>query len=350
MPVMAGNSGENGSLPQVYSNLLQLYGNLLPVLDKSTEYLEACMQITNAYILLCPTHFLQRYGRELLEVLSSLTSDLKSDALVHVLRVLETVVRTCLGDGVLLIRDLVAKIASNMIVDDEGTYPMMVSAQLSLLSRVLLVHYDSFSAIIQIISQQVGEASDEAVLTRLLRIWCCRLSVVTPDERRKLAALGLCRLIAVCHPTVLAVWARAAEAIVEVIYDVTNEDTKQDKLVISESDYGDSLVHSSGTSSVPDPSYFAALAEDDDAPRDSYGEQPVVLDPDCEHSKRRHALARVDPVHTIPLQQFFGNALMEFQRVAPPQTIQQVMANLTDEVRSVMREVTSQLGPPGAAQ
>lgn len=69
------------------------------------------------------------------------------------------------------------------------------------------------------------------MLTQLLRVWCSRLSVVTPDERRKLGALGLCRLIAVPLPAVLAVWGRAVETVIEVIYDVTNEDTNQDKLV-----------------------------------------------------------------------------------------------------------------------
>ncbi|XP_047739577.1 importin-11 [Hyalella azteca] len=337
---------ESNNLPEVHSNLLQLYANLLPVLDASTDYLQGCTQITTAYILLCPTHFLHRYGRELLQVLGGLASDLKAEGLVLVLRMLEAVVRTCSVDGVLLVTPLVAKISSNLLLDETSTYPMMVSAQLSLLSRILLVHYDSFTAILQLISQHVQEA-DEAVLTALLRVWCSRLSVVTPDERRKLAALGLCRLIAVHHPALLAVWSRAAEAIVEVIYDVTNEDTKQDKLVISDSDYGsvqpDEANSSASSSSAVDPSYLAALAEDDDAPRVAYSEDPLAVDPDCEHSKRRHALARIDPVHNFPLQGFFGNALMEFQRAAPPETVQHVMANLTDEVRAVIRDATSNL-------
>ena len=45
--------------PPVYGRLLQLYRNLLPSLDTSTENLQLCIQITISYIVLCPLQFLQ---------------------------------------------------------------------------------------------------------------------------------------------------------------------------------------------------------------------------------------------------------------------------------------------------
>uniref|UniRef100_A0A2P2HZB5 Importin-11-like n=1 Tax=Hirondellea gigas TaxID=1518452 RepID=A0A2P2HZB5_9CRUS len=341
-----------------HEQLLQLYKNILPVLDSSTEHMQSVTQITIAYVMLCPQPFLQRYGRELLDILGRQVNDLKSEALVLVLRILEVIIRTCNTDGVLLVRGVLASIVTGLVTDEEDQYPQIVSSHLSLLSRVLLVDYDSFLWILQQLSKSC-ESTEECVLTQLLRVWCSRMCLVTPDERRKLAALGLCRLVAVYHPAVLAVWGRAVEAIVEVVYDVINEDTNQDKLVISESDYGpcppsygsNSVAAAMFPGSSSDPSYLAAVAEDDDAPGPSsdvyndpdmrHGEALVDEYPDMEHAKRRHALAKQDPVHNIHLKEYLGQALMEFQRVVPSETLCQLTADMSADTKTVMQEVTA---------
>ena len=59
------------------------------------------------------TLMLPRYGRELLDILGGQVSDLKNEALSLVMRVMEAIVRTCQVDGVMLIRDVLAVMASS---------------------------------------------------------------------------------------------------------------------------------------------------------------------------------------------------------------------------------------------
>lgn len=71
----------------------------------------------------------------------------------------------------------------------------------------------------------------EEVLEHITSIWADKLSLVSPEERRKLCALGLAHLCGSGWPPVMKVWPLAITAIVEVVYDVTLEDSDQDKLV-----------------------------------------------------------------------------------------------------------------------
>lgn len=64
-----------------------------------------------------------------------------------------------------------------------------------------------------------------------MHVWSEKLSLVSPEERRKLCALGLARLCSKNWPPVLASWGAAITAIGEVIFDITVEDSTDDKLV-----------------------------------------------------------------------------------------------------------------------
>lgn len=69
------------------------------------------------------------------------------------------------------------------------------------------------------------------MLEHITSIWADKLALVSPEERRKLCALGLAHLCGSGWSPVMKVWPSAITAIVEVVYDVTMEDSNQDKLV-----------------------------------------------------------------------------------------------------------------------
>lgn len=64
-----------------------------------------------------------------------------------------------------------------------------------------------------------------------MSIWSDKLALTSPEERRKLCALGLAYLCGTGWPPVLKVWPHAVTAVAEVVFDVTMEDSTQDKLV-----------------------------------------------------------------------------------------------------------------------
>lgn len=68
-------------------------------------------------------------------------------------------------------------------------------------------------------------------MLKLLTIWSEKMCVVSPEERRKLCALGLAHLCSKNCPPVVQVWGLAITSIGEVIFDITVEDTNEDKLV-----------------------------------------------------------------------------------------------------------------------
>lgn len=71
----------------------------------------------------------------------------------------------------------------------------------------------------------------EEMLEHITSVWSDKLALVSSEERRKLCALGLAYLCGSGWPPVMKVWPAAITAIVEVVYDVTVEDSTQDKLV-----------------------------------------------------------------------------------------------------------------------
>lgn len=73
--------------------------------------------------------------------------------------------------------------------------------------------------------------TSEAVLIKLLNIWSEKMNLVSPEERRKLCALGLAHVCGTNWPPVLQVWGSAITSIGEVIFDITLEDSTEDKLV-----------------------------------------------------------------------------------------------------------------------
>lgn len=73
--------------------------------------------------------------------------------------------------------------------------------------------------------------SPEDMLEHITNLWADKLALVSPEERRKLCALGLAHLCGSGWPPVMKVWPSAITSIVEVVYDVTMEDSNQDKLV-----------------------------------------------------------------------------------------------------------------------
>lgn len=89
------------------------------------------------------------------------------------------------------------------------------------------------SSIIIISFQTVANESrsPEDLLERVVWVWSDKLPLVSPEERRKLCALGLAHLCGSGWPPVMKVWPAAVSAVVEVVYDVTLEDSTQDKLV-----------------------------------------------------------------------------------------------------------------------
>ncbi|XP_071542893.1 importin-11-like [Panulirus ornatus] len=146
----------------------------------------------------------------------------------------------------------------------------------------------------------------EEVLERIVNVWSDKIALVSPEERRKLCGLGLAYLCGSGWPPVLKGWPSAVNAVAEVVFDVTMEDSTQDKLVINGGRLG----------------------------------SPEPYELETEHVLRRQALAQRDPVHTTSLRVFLGQQMKRLQEMTDHNTILTLAQDLEENCRKLLEEVT----------
>lgn len=84
--------------------LLQLSTNLLPVIESSSENIRTAFSIIQAYILLDAEVYLQQHGKKIVETCMNLLSDLRSEGIVMVMRLFESILRSTGTYGVELLK------------------------------------------------------------------------------------------------------------------------------------------------------------------------------------------------------------------------------------------------------
>ncbi|XP_066986451.1 importin-11 [Macrobrachium rosenbergii] len=292
---------ENTAHP--HESLLQLFDNMLPLLELSTENLRLCLQITTAYTLLCPQQFFTKYGSRLIECFNSMLKDMKSEGIVLVLRSVEMMLRVQPVEGSTLIQPLLPSVMK--VVAEGDQYPMVMSMYLSVVARLVLYAEHIFTwAVNQTAADQ--SKTPDAVLEQIVNVWSEKLSLVSPEERRKLCGLGLAYLCGSGWSPVLKVWPAAVTAVAEVVFDVTMEDSTDDKLVVNGGRLG----------------------------------SPEVYELETEHVLRRQAVAQEDPVHTTSLRVFLGQQMKRLQQSTDATTIMTLAQDLEDNCKNLLEEVT----------
>lgn len=73
--------------------LMQLFNNMPALLDYSSENLRCCLCIVQAHILLAPEQTLKAQGLSVILACDSLLSDLRSEGVVMLMRIVETCLR-----------------------------------------------------------------------------------------------------------------------------------------------------------------------------------------------------------------------------------------------------------------
>lgn len=292
---------ENTANP--HDALLQLFDNMLPLLEISSENLRLCLQITTAYTLLCPQQFFSKYGSRLIETFSSLLTDMKNEGMVLVLRAVEMILRVLPSEGASLVQPLLPSMIKAVAEGDQ--YPMVMSMYLSVVARLVLYAEHIFTWAINQAAENESKRPEE-VLERIVNVWSDKIALVSPEERRKLCGLGLAYLCGSGWPPVLKGWPSAVNAVAEVVFDVTMEDSTQDKLVINGGRLG----------------------------------SPEPYELETEHVLRRQALAQRDPVHTTSLRVFLGQQMKRLQEMTDHNTILTLAQDLEENCRKLLEEVT----------
>ncbi|KAF5289639.1 hypothetical protein FQA39_LY14997 [Lamprigera yunnana] len=266
------------------NELMQLFNNMPPLLEQSSENLRCCLVISLVHMLLAPELVMKTQGFQIVSVCDGLISDLKMEGILFLTRLLETFIRALPQLGSETIKPILPRIFQ-MIYKDTDMTPMILSMYLSILARVLLTSRDVFAETISIIAQ-TNQETEENILESILDIWLSKMCNVSQVERRKLLSLALANLLTAQSRPVMTRFGKVILNILEALNDATKIDDSGIAL--------DTLVISDGQS----PSDFQ---EDSD----NYYE--------TDHLQRKKQLIFSDPVHTIVLKDYFQSQMLELR-------------------------------------
>lgn len=294
--------------PKLNPGLLQLYPNIIPILDYSSENLRTCLKIIQAYVLLEPREFLQNISDTLISTCCNLLPELRPEGITTIMKLLEIILKTLPEEGSLLLRPLLPQILKT--IADGQEFPVVMSMYLCVAVRVLINNQTIFKNNLEIVAKEAGEIP-EKTLQRILDVWVEKMPLVTQSERQKLLALGLTSLITWPTSVVNNRICGILLAVVEVLNDIMKTDDLSAQI--------DSLVLTS---------------EHDDYSYDNFRED----EPETEHQRRKKQLSYRDPVHTVILKDYLRSQLMQLQQSLGPQGFEQLMQTVDIETMQQLQE------------
>ncbi|XP_074651521.1 importin-11-like [Tubulanus polymorphus] len=283
--------------PIITPGLLALYKNMPALLDLGTEHLHTCLKIIESYLFLAPKEFLQDYSTSLVTSISSLISDMRVEGIAMVMKVVELVLRIFPVEGAQIFKSMLPGIVKNILQGE--SYPVLMAAYLSIVSRIILQNSEFFWLFIDEFSREI-QADTHQVLGSLLDMVYERIDNITQPERRKLVGLACASLLPCNNSVVVEKFGANVNLCVEILHDVcrlSDEDSSShiDCLVFSEED----------------------LQEDES---------------DTEHDKRKRQVNLHDPVHSISMKDFVNSQLAQCQQVFGAQNFQHQMSLVDSEI------------------
>ncbi|CRL05558.1 CLUMA_CG018181, isoform A [Clunio marinus] len=250
--------------------LFKLCGNLLPIIESSTMNLKTCLLIMQAYMLLCPELYVQKYGKELVATCQYLLNDIRTEGIVIICKLFITMIKVHSDFAIELLHPVMIDILKHLLSNSD--YLTTTQTYLQVVTRYFLANQHALSCILE-------ELQIEDAFKKLLKIWLDTMPSVIQNEDKKLLAIGLCSLLTVPNNVIMENFSVIIINIFETLCDIMKSDSAESAEV-------DSLV--------------LADASDDDY----YGMNNDMEDFEHKtpHFERYKGICLKDPVHVIVLK------------------------------------------------
>ncbi|XP_055902462.1 importin-11 [Eupeodes corollae] len=266
--------------------LLDICKNLLPIIEGSSENFRTILFIIQAYILLCPRAFLERYGKQFVDLCSRMLDDIRPEGIVVIMKVFETMLKADSAYGLDILEPVLPHIFRQIY--DNKEFPMVMSTYLTIVARVLIINQSVFSDVILKLSLPNS-------LETIIDVWNAKMPLVSELEKRKLLSLALASLFTVNNVAIHERFPASMQNISEVLSDVMKEEDAKSE---GGRKYYDCLVFQDENDldiASNDGSGFGAFLGGI-----SDGENQA------HHYDRCRQLSLKDPVHTIVLKDYVG--------------------------------------------
>lgn len=177
--------------------------------------LKTCLYIMQAYILLCPELYLQKYGKELMQTCQYLLKDIRTEGIVIICKLFICMIKAHPEFAVELLHPVMIDVLRNLLGDSD--YLSIKQIYLQVTTRYFLANQQALSQILE-------EIQVENALQKLLKIWFETMPGVTQNEDKKLLAIGLTSLLTVNNAFVMENFSVIVINVYETLCDIMKSD------------------------------------------------------------------------------------------------------------------------------
>lgn len=199
------------------------------IAEKSTINLKTCLFIMQAYILLCPELYLQKYCREMIQMCTYLMKDIRTEGIVVICKLFITMLRVKPECCLEMLHPVVVDIMKNLLNDCD--YLSIKQIYLQVVTRYLLANQLAFSRVLE-------DVHVDDSLQKFLTIWFTTMPGVTQNEDKKLLAIGLCLLLTVPNDRIQENFSTIIINVYETLCDIMKEDSttgeETDSLILND--------------------------------------------------------------------------------------------------------------------
>lgn len=226
-----------------------------------------------AYILLSPEMFLQKYGKEMVRVCQYLIKDIRTEGVVLICKLFITMIKVQPEYAVELLHPILKDILPSLLSDTD--YLSVRQTYLQVAVRYFLANQHAFSQVL------LEEIQVEDSLKKFLKIWFETMPGVTSMEDKKLLALGMCSLLTVPNDLITEHFNVIISDVFETLCDIM-------KSLGDDSEEFDSLILSADTSEFESNGMYEMEDYEYKTP----------------HYDRFRVVCLRDPVHVIVLKEY----------------------------------------------
>jgi len=263
---------------------------LATAMASSTEHIQLGMQVLSSLVLLGGQPLLQRYGQEVSSIFLNFLGNVSERGMLLLFPVLDLIVSVAPQAAADVLQPVLHKLLALLLAGQEST--LVISNAMVVYARVLLQNPGAFPLVFQQAAAQgfsaprkegsapppPGLAPPDALLWSFIDLWTDSFDGLASTRYRKTCALGLCSLLLLPSPAVLA----CIDSMLVAVTGVWNEqEGGADGEVRAE--VGAEYSWAAGDEGIIDISVATAS-------EDAEGE-----------AIRRRALAAADPVNTLKL-------------------------------------------------
>ncbi|CAI5480607.1 unnamed protein product [Closterium sp. Yama58-4] len=194
--------------PAMVPELMALFSNLVPIMDRSFEHLPVATAIMESYVLVGGPAFLQQHAGSLVSMIDAVVGNVKEKAMLLVAGLVDLIIQCYPAEAPPALESVLQKLL--LIIVGPTEYSDLVRGTCAtVLARVVLQNSSYFAQFISanstrlLLQQQSAAKGNAPPLALFLDAWLDKVDSVSVPAKRKLSTLALAVLLTMPEPQIL---------------------------------------------------------------------------------------------------------------------------------------------------